>query len=56
MITFKESCEMSEFMNVETPKIVADIVTRYRTDSQMKIEAALAHAAWVGYCRGREFK
>ena len=53
MLTFEQSVEMGEFRHVEIPKIVADIYDRYRTGTSMQMEAALAQAVWVGFCRGK---
>ena len=33
--------------------IVEDILDRYNTSSPEGLKAALAHAAWVGVCRGK---
>jgi len=60
--TFEMSLEMSEFMDRVTPEEVDKIVQNYHLKRrvvnqephiEVHVRRMLAHALWVGFCRGK---
>ena len=50
--TFKESCEMSEFMRL-SKELAKEIFEDYRHETDRQKMNALEHALWVGFCYGK---